>query len=40
VPHAMGIDPAIRLSPDGFTLPASTGQVVNLETLSFELKSV
>jgi len=26
--HAMGIDPATRLSPDGFTLPASTGQVV------------
>lgn len=26
--HAMGIDPATRLSPDGFTLPASTGQVL------------
>lgn len=26
--HAMGIDPATRLSPDGFTLPASTGQVI------------
>jgi len=26
--HALGIDPATRLSPDGFTLPASTGQVV------------
>jgi len=24
--HALGIDPATRLSPDGFTLPASTGQ--------------
>ncbi len=23
--HALGIDPATRLSPDGFTLPASTG---------------
>ena len=26
--HALGIDPATRLSPDGFTLPASTGQVI------------
>ena len=26
--HAMGIDPATRLSPDGFTLAASTGQVL------------
>ncbi len=26
--HALGIDPAVRLSPDGFTLPASTGQVI------------
>ena len=24
--HALGIDPATRLSPDGFTMPASTGQ--------------
>jgi hypothetical protein len=24
--HALNIDPATRLSPDGFTLPASTGQ--------------
>ena len=24
--YALGIDPATRLSPDGFTLPASTGQ--------------
>jgi hypothetical protein len=24
--HAMNIDPATRLSPDGFTRPASTGQ--------------
>jgi uncharacterized protein (DUF1501 family) len=24
--HAMGIDPATRLSPDGFTQPASSGQ--------------
>lgn len=24
--HALGIDPATRLSPDGFTLPASAGQ--------------
>ena len=23
--HALGIDPATRLSPDGFTLPASSG---------------
>ena len=26
--HALGIDPATRLSPDGFTLPASTGQPI------------
>jgi hypothetical protein len=26
--HALGIDPASRLSPDGFTLPASTGQPI------------
>ncbi|MFO0803510.1 MAG: DUF1501 domain-containing protein [Gemmataceae bacterium] len=25
---AMGIDPAVRLSPDGFTRPASTGKVI------------
>lgn len=27
--HAMRIDPATRLSRDGFTLPARTGQVVS-----------
>lgn len=26
--HALNIDPAARLSPDGFTLPASTGNVI------------
>jgi hypothetical protein len=26
--HALGIDPAVRLSPDGFTRPASTGTPV------------
>lgn len=26
--HALNIDPATRLSPDGFTLPASTGHVL------------
>lgn len=26
--HAMGIPPATRISPDGFTRPASTGQVI------------
>ena len=26
--HALGIDPATRLSPDGFTRPASTGKVI------------
>ena len=27
---ALGIDPATRLSPDGFTRPASTGTAVNV----------
>ena len=26
--HAMGIPPETRISPDGFTKPASTGQVI------------
>lgn len=27
--HALGIDPAVRLSPDGFTRPASTGTPIS-----------
>ena len=27
--HTLGIDPATRLSPDGFTRPASTGEVIH-----------
>jgi uncharacterized protein (DUF1501 family) len=27
--HTLGIDPATRLSPDGFSRPASTGEVVH-----------
>lgn len=37
--HALGIDPATRLSPDGFTLPASTSQPAHTHQGSTSLRS-